>query len=96
MNKRDLRTPAEAYLTVRTLRILGELNIPTMEIAYAIDWEKLLGVTIGSRPLISVDYRITITQHVIDRIKADLAEEPKHLQRMEELRQASHETATGM
>lgn len=73
--ERDLRKPDEAYLTVRTLRILKELSVPTMEIANAIDWDKLLGTTIGSRPLISVDFRITLTQHVIDRVKKDLAYE---------------------
>ena len=83
MNKRDLRTPDDAYLTVRTLRILKELNVPTMEIANAIDWDKLLETTVGSRPLIAVDFRITLTQHVINRVKKDLAEEPKYVERFE-------------
>ena len=82
MNKRDLRKPDDAYLTVRTLRILKELNVPTMEIANAIDWDKLLETTVGSKPLISVDFRITLTPHVIKRIKKDLAEEADYVKQI--------------
>lgn len=91
MNKRDLRTPDDAYLTVRTLRILKELNVPTMEIAQAIDWDKLLDVTVGSRPLIAVDFRITLTQNVIKRIKKDLAQEPKYVEQMQKAKLAEPE-----